>query len=138
MPSLCFSNELISRDECLHCYFECLLCNKLVNKISDERIIETITDVVEIEQEFVSDALHVELIGMNGKLMHKRIEFCADRLLGALGVPRHHNVENPFDSMELILLQGKTNFFEKRVGEHAKSGVGSIDNEINFCLDTDF
>lgn len=140
MPGLCFSNELISRDEGLHCDFACLLYNKLVNQLPHERIIEMITDAVEIEQEFVSDALPVELIGMNGKLMCKYIEFCADRLLGSLGVPRYYNTENPFDWMELISLQGKTNFFEKRVGEYAKSGVGNsaAENERSFCIDADF
>merc|ERR1712151_94568 len=138
MPGLCFSNELISRDEGLHCDFACLLYKKLVNKLSNERIADIITDAVEIEKEFVSDALPVELIGMNSKLMCKYIEFCADRLLVALGAPRYYNTENPFEWMELISLQGKTNFFEKRVGEYSKSGVGAVDNERSFCLDADF
>lgn len=138
MPGLCFSNELISRDEGLHCDFACLVYSKLVNKLSPERITEIITDAVEIEQEFVSDALPVELIGMNSKLMCKYIEFCADRLLVALGAPRHYNTENPFEWMELISLQGKTNFFEKRVGEYSKSGVGTENNDKTFCLDADF
>lgn len=137
MPGLCFSNELISRDEGLHCDFACLLYGKLVNKLSPERITEIIVDAVTIEQEFVVDALPVELIGMNSKLMTKYIEFCADRLLGALGCPKHYGTPNPFEWMEMISLQGKTNFFEKRVGEYAKSGVGAESNHC-FDLDADF
>jgi len=137
MPGLCFSNELISRDEGLHCDFACLLYSKLVNKLSPERITEIITDAVSIEQEFVVDALPVELIGMNSKLMTKYIEFCADRLLVALGCPKHYGTPNPFEWMEMISLQGKTNFFEKRVGEYAKSGVGAESNHC-FDLEADF
>jgi ribonucleoside-diphosphate reductase subunit M2 len=107
MPGLAFSNELISRDEGLHCDFACLLYSKLLNKLPIERIIEVIVDAVEIEKEFVRDALPVELIGMNSKLMCKYIEFCADRLLVALACPRHFNATNPFEWMEMISLQGK-------------------------------
>lgn len=138
MPGLCFSNELISRDEGLHCDFACLLYKKLVNKISEERIVELITSAVEIEQEFISDALPVELIGMNSGLMREYIEFCADRLLGSLGCSRHYNTVNPFEWMDMISLQGKTNFFEKRVGEYAKSGVGVDASKQVFDLDADF
>mmetsp|Transcript_15966 Transcript_15966/g.19865 ORF Transcript_15966/g.19865 Transcript_15966/m.19865 type:complete len:421 (+) Transcript_15966:81-1343(+) len=138
MPGLCFSNELISRDEGLHCDFACLLYSKLVNKLSDDRVTEIITNAVEIEKEFVVDALPVELIGMNSKLMCEYIEFCADRLLVALGVSKHYGTANPFEWMEMISLQGKTNFFEKRVGEYSKSGVGVEASEQVFGLDADF
>ena len=138
MPGLCFSNELISRDEGLHCDFACLLYSKLVNKLSVSRIEEIITNAVAIEKEFVMDALPVSLIGMNGDLMCQYIEFCADRLLAALGCPKHYNAANPFEWMEMISLQGKTNFFEKRVGEYAKSGVGVAQEDQVFSLDADF
>ena len=138
MPGLCFSNELISRDEGLHCDFACLLYKKLVNQLTEERILEIVTNAVEIEKEFISDALPVELIGMNSSLMCKYIEFCADRLLIALGTSKYYNVSNPFEWMEMISLQGKTNFFEKRVGEYSKSGVGVDSNEQVFDLDADF
>jgi len=138
MPGLSFSNELISRDEGLHCDFACLLYSKLHNKLSEDRIVELITDAVNIEQEFVTDALPVELIGMNSKFMCQYIEFCADRLLAALGCERHYKTSNPFEWMEMISLQGKTNFFEKRVGEYAKSGVGVAQEEQVFALDADF
>jgi len=138
MPGLCFSNELISRDEGLHCDFACLLYKKLVNKLSTERITEIITNAVEIEKEFVVDALPVELIGMNSELMCQYIEFCADRLLSELGVAKHYLAKNPFEWMEMISLQGKTNFFEKRVGEYSKSGVGVDSKEQVFSLDADF
>jgi ribonucleotide reductase beta subunit family protein with ferritin-like domain len=133
MPGLCFSNELISRDEGLHTDFACLLYSKFTNKLPADRITEIITDAVDIEREFITDALPVELIGMNAKLMCQYIEFCADRLLLALECPKYYQVVNPFDWMEMISLQGKTNFFEKRVGEYAKSGVGVEDNH---CFDT--
>jgi ribonucleoside-diphosphate reductase subunit M2 len=138
MPGLCFSNELISRDEGLHCDFACLLYSKLVNKLPASRIVEIITNAVEIEKEFVVEALPVELIGMNSKLMCNYIEFCADRLLHALGCSKHYNAVNPFEWMEMISLQGKTNFFEKRVGEYAKSGVGVNKEEQVFSMDADF
>ena len=137
MPGLCFSNELISRDEGLHCDFACLLYRKLVHKLPKSRIEEIITDAVEIEKEFVQDALPVELIGMNSTLMCQYIEFCADRLLVALECPRYYKAQNPFEWMEMISLQGKTNFFEKRVGEYSKSGVG-VDSNHTFDLDADF
>jgi ribonucleoside-diphosphate reductase subunit M2 len=137
MPGLCFSNELISRDEGLHCDFACLLYSKLINQLPQGRIEEIISDAVEIEKEFVKDALPVELIGMNSGLMCEYIEFCADRLLIALGCPRYYDAKNPFEWMEMISLQGKTNFFEKRVGEYSKSGVG-VESNHEFDLDTDF
>jgi len=138
MPGLCFSNELISRDEGLHCDFACLLYSKLVNKVSENRIVEIVTNAVEIEKEFVVDALPVELIGMNSGLMCQYIEFCADRLLHALGCSKIYNASNPFEWMEMISLQGKTNFFEKRVGEYSKSGVGVNKDDQVFSLDCDF
>ncbi|KAG9398545.1 Ribonucleoside-diphosphate reductase subunit M2 [Aphanomyces cochlioides] len=138
MPGLSFSNELISRDEGLHCDFACLMYSKLVNKLSDARIHEIIGDAVVIEKQFVSESLPVELIGMNSSLMCEYIEFCADRLLTALGAPKLYQTKNPFDWMDMISLQGKTNFFEKRVGEYSKSGVGVSTTEQTFTLDADF
>lgn len=139
MPGLTFSNELISRDEGLHCDFACLLYTKhLINQLPAETVKAIITEAVEIEKEFVCDALPVALIGMNAKLMSQYIEFVADRLLVELGVARHYNVENPFDFMEMINLQGKTNFFEKRVAEYQKSGVMANKEDMTFTTDADF
>ena len=140
MPGLAFSNELISRDEGLHCDFACLLYNNhLVNKLSVETVQEIIKDAVTIEKEFVTDALPVKLIGMNSDLMCQYIEFVADRLLSELGCPKVYNSSNPFDFMEMISLQGKTNFFEKRVGEYQKAGVmDSEKDKAKFSLDEDF
>ncbi|TNV78853.1 hypothetical protein FGO68_gene11335 [Halteria grandinella] len=139
MPGLTFSNELISRDEGMHTDFACLLYKHLNNKISNERIIEIISNAVEIELEFVSDSLPVELIGMNSKLMSQYIKFVADRLLYALGVPKYYNVENPFEWMDMISLTGKTNFFEKRVGEYQKANVKpQTKEERMFTLDAEF
>lgn len=139
MPGLSFSNELISRDEGMHCDFACLIYSKLVNKLPQSRIFEIIDEAVSIESDFVSSALPVELIGMNSKLMTQYIRFCADRLLVALGCDKKYNEPNPFDWMESISLQGKTNFFEKRVSEYSKSGVGvdSANQVIRFD-DDDF
>jgi ribonucleoside-diphosphate reductase beta chain len=140
MPGLSFSNELISRDEGLHCDFACLLYTQHIkNKMPVEKVTEIITNAVTIEKEFVSDALPVKLIGMNCDLMCQYIEFVADRLLLALGCPKFYNAANPFDFMEMISLQGKTNFFEKRVAEYQKAGVMGKDAENNvFKLDEDF
>ena len=139
MPGLTFSNELISRDEGLHCDFACLLYDRyLENKLSAERVLEIMTDAVSIEQEFVTSALPVALIGMNAKLMNQYIEFCADRLLLALGYDKHYNSTNPFDFMDMISLQGKTNFFEKRVAEYQKAGVMSEKGRSEFSLNEDF
>ena len=137
MPGLAFSNELISRDEGLHCDFACLLYNMLEGKLSTERIQEIIGDAVAIEKEFVSDSLPVDLIGMNAKMMCQYIEFVADRLLVALGYHRLFNATNPFDFMELISLQGKTNFFEKRVGEYQKAGVMGNGSKEAHSFNTD-
>jgi len=140
MPGLTFSNELISRDEGLHCDFACLLYNNhLVNKLDPQVVTDIITDAVEMEKEFVSEALPVGLIGMNAELMCQYIEFVADRLLMEVGCPKKYDAKNPFDFMELISLQGKTNFFEKRVGEYKKAGVTSDqDDKPKFSLDEDF
>jgi ribonucleoside-diphosphate reductase beta chain len=138
MPGLSFSNELISRDEGLHCDFACLLYSQLQNKLTEAQVKEVISNAVEIEKEFVSSSLPVKLIGMNSDLMCQYIEFVADRLLLALGCTKIYNANNPFDFMELISLQGKTNFFEKRVAEYQKSGVMSKAEDNVFSLDEDF
>lgn len=140
MPGLSFSNELISRDEGLHCDFACLLYNNhVVNKLSPSVVQDIIADAVAIEKEFVTDALPVKLIGMNADLMCQYIEFVADRLLMELNCPKLYNSTNPFDFMEMISLQGKTNFFEKRVAEYQKAGVMNNDKDSNkFSLDEEF
>jgi ribonucleoside-diphosphate reductase beta chain len=138
MPGLTFSNELISRDEGLHCDFACLLYSELTNQLPKERVTAIIKNAVEIEKEFVSDALPVRLIGMNADLMCQYIEFVADRLLVALGCEKAYNATCPFDFMELISLQGKTNFFEKRVAEYQKAGVMGKKEDNVFKLDEDF
>lgn len=139
MPGLSFSNELISRDEGMHCDFACLLYNRHIkNKLSKATVRKIIADAVEIEKEFVSDALPVNLIGMNSDLMCQYIEFVADRLLAALEQEKIFNVENPFPWMDMISLQGKTNFFEKRVGDYQKSGVMTDRDKQVFTLDEDF
>ena len=128
MPGLAFSNELISRDEALHCQFACLLHNRYIqNKVTEERIKEIICDAVEIEKEFISDSLPVSLIGMNEKLMSQYIEFVADFWLVELGCSKVYNSENPFDFMEMLSLQGKVNFFEKRNGDYQKVSDKVID-----------
>ena len=140
MPGLSFSNELISRDEGLHCDFACLLyTSHIKNQLPQETVQKIIQDAVAIEKEFVTDALPVKLIGMNADLMCQYIEFVADRLLGELGCEKVYNSTNPFDFMEMISLQGKTNFFEKRVGEYQKAGVMDGDSgKSKFSLDEDF
>ena len=142
MPGLTFSNELISRDEGLHCDFACLLHNKLLRGAGAAKITRIIAEAVEIEIEFVTSALPVSLIGMNSILMEQYIQFVADRLLVALGASKLYNVVNPFPWMEMISMQGKTNFFEKRVAEYQKAGVmdnsslGSV--QQRFSVDEDF
>lgn len=138
MPGLCFANELISRDEGLHCDFACLLYTELTNKLPAEEVQGIIDNAVKIEREFVKDSLPVRLIGMNAELMCQYIEFVADRLLVALGVPKIYNVTNPFDFMELISMPGKTNFFERRVGEYQKSGVMATREQSVFTTTEDF
>ncbi|KAI5697723.1 hypothetical protein M8J75_014653 [Diaphorina citri] len=138
MPGLTFSNELISRDEGLHCEFACLMFKHLVNKPSEERIKSIVLDAVLVEQEFLTEALPVKLIGMNCDLMKQYIEYVADRLLVDLGCSKHYFAENPFDFMENISLEGKTNFFERKVGEYQKSSVmADQDNQV-FRLDEQF
>jgi ribonucleoside-diphosphate reductase beta chain len=139
MPGLSFSNELISRDEGMHCDFACLLYNDHINtKLSVDTVTMIIKDAVDIEKEFVTESLPVNLIGMNADLMCQYIEFVADRLLSALRCPKIFNVENPFPWMDIISLQGKTNFFEKRVGDYQKSGVMAERDKQVFSLDEDF
>uniref|UniRef100_A0A8C8E2V7 Ribonucleotide reductase M2 b n=1 Tax=Oryzias sinensis TaxID=183150 RepID=A0A8C8E2V7_9TELE len=138
LPGLTYSNELISRDEGLHCNFACLLYSYLVKKPSEDRVREIITKAVCIEQEFLTEALPVDLIGMNCCLMKQYIEFVADRLLADLDLDKVYKVENPFDFMESISLEGKTNFFEKRVAEYQRFGVMSSMLDGEFTLDADF
>jgi ribonucleoside-diphosphate reductase beta chain len=140
MPGLSFANELISRDEGLHCDFACLLYTAhLEGRLPEESLQRVIREAVAIEKEFVSDALPVRLIGMNADLMCQYIEFVADRLLLALGSTKAFNATNPFDFMELISLQGKTNFFERRVGEYQKSGVMNAGQPAQgFSMEEDF
>jgi len=144
MPGLSFSNELISRDEGLHCDFACLLYSMLDHKLEEATVREIIVNAVECERDFVMDALPFRLIGMNSEHMCQYVEFCADRLLVALGYSKFFHASNPFEWMEMISLQGKTNFFEKRVGEYSKAKVGSkgtvdeIEKGNSFSLDADF
>lgn len=151
MPGLAFSNELISRDEGLHCDFAChLYTNHIINKLPSERIRQIITEAVTIEKEFVCDALPVRLIGMNADMMSQYIEFVADRLLSELGVEKYYNASNPFDFMEYISMETKTNFFERRVAEYRKAGRrlnmeestsendGEATSSQSFSLDADF
>ena len=141
MPGLSFSNELISRDEGMHCDFACLLYNEhIVNKLPVKTLRKIIIDAVDIEKEFICESLPVRLIGMNSDLMSQYIEFVADRLLVELGTEKEYDVTNPFDFMDMISLQGKTNFFEKRVGEYQKAGVLNTSDEgsKSFSLDADF
>merc|ERR1719310_489888 len=141
MPGLTFSNELISRDEGLHAEFACLLYSMLQNKLPEDVVHGIIQGAVEVERTFICEALSCDLIGMNSELMTRYIEFVADRLLVALGHSKLYGASNPFDWMELISLQGKTNFFEKRVGEYQKAGVmasGAQTEAKGFALDVDF
>jgi ribonucleotide reductase beta subunit family protein with ferritin-like domain len=135
MPGLTFSNELISRDEALHTEFAVLLYTKMVKKIQRHRIYEIVRDAVEIEKEFISEALPCRLIGMNAKLMCQYIEFVADRLVLQLGYDKIYNATNPFDFMEMISLAGKTNFFERRVGEYALAEKNVADDVFEFNAD---
>ena len=138
MPGLTFSNELISRDEALHTEFAVYLFSTLNKKPSKQKVVEIISEAVEIEKEFINEALPCRLIGMNSTLMAQYIEFVADRLIVQLGHERIYNVSNPFDFMELISVEGKTNFFEKRVGEYAlatksmEGGEFDLDEAIDF------
>ena len=138
MPGLTSSNELISRDEGLHTDFACLLYGMLSNKLDETVIYELIAEAVEIEKEFIIDSIPCNLIGMNSKLMSQYIEFVADRLLAQLGYNKLYKTSNPFDFMEMISIEGKTNFFEKRVTEYSKAGVGMDKETMVFSLDADF
>lgn len=138
MPGLTFSNELISRDEGLHTDFGVLLYSMLEHKLPEERVKHIIQEALEVERYFICEALPAKLIGMNSDSMAQYIEFVADRLLECLGCQKIYNVSNPFDWMELISLQGKTNFFEKRVGDYQKAGVMAEEQQQTFALDADF
>jgi ribonucleoside-diphosphate reductase beta chain len=139
MPGLSFSNELISRDEGLHTDFAVHLYNHHIeNKLSKERLIEIIDSALTIEKEFITEALPVSLIGMNSDLMKQYLEYVSDRLLIDLGVGKIYNSENPFDFMKNIAMENKTNFFEKRVGEYSKQGVGSKPDTVQFSTEEDF
>jgi ribonucleoside-diphosphate reductase beta chain len=142
MPGLTFSNELISRDEGMHCdYAVHLHNNHLVNKVPKERIREILVDALNIERTFITESLPASLIGMNAKLMTQYLEFVTDRLLVELQCEKEFNVSNPFDFMDMISLQGKTNFFEKRVSEYQKAGVLNKDQDVNaqnISFDADF
>ena len=142
MPGLTFSNELISRDEGMHCDYAChLFNNHIEKKISEKKVKEIICSALEIEKEFILEALPVRLIGMNSDLMSQYLEFVTDRLLVALGCSKVYNSDNPFDFMQNIALQGKTNFFEKRVAEYQKAGVNKTNEseDLNSAFgDVDF
>lgn len=138
MPGLTSSNELISRDEGLHTDFACLIYGMLNQKLSYETIKEIVTHAVEIEKEFITDSIPCRLIGMNADLMKTYIEFVADRLVVQLGYAKIYNAQNPFEFMEMISMEGKTNFFEKRVMEYSKSGIGVQKEQMAFTMDADF
>ena len=138
MPGLTSSNELISRDEGLHTDFAVLLYKMLNKKLSYDIIKEIITEAVEIEKEFIVDSIPCRLIGMNSDLMCEYIEFVADRLVVQLGYDKIYDSKNPFSFMEMISMEGKTNFFEKRVMEYSKAGVGVEKEKMSFTMDADF
>lgn len=138
MPGLCTSNEFISRDEGLHTDFACLLYSKIKNRVPVWRLKEIVKDAVKIEKEFICDALPCRLLGMNADLMSQYIEYVADRLVVQLGYKKIYHTPNPFDFMERLSLESKSNFFEKRVSEYAKTGVGRDKEEMSFGLDGEF
>ena len=138
MPGLCQSNELISRDEGMHTEFAVLMYKYLQNKPSEERILEIIREAVVIETEFITDSLSCKLIGMNCELMTQYIQYVADRLLQMLNIDKIYNATNPFDWMELISVHGKTNFFEKRVGEYSNVSNPEANSNHTFALDEEF
>lgn len=138
MPGLAFSNELIARDEGAHAEFACLLYGLSDKKLDQSKVKEIIKDAVTIESEFVSESLPVSLIGMNVELMQQYIKFVADRLLQSLGCTKEYNVENPFPFIESLSLKGKSNFFEKRVGDYSRAGVGKTSEQNNISFDSDF
>ena len=138
MPGLTFSNELISRDEGIHTNFAVELYKILETNLSNEIFYEIVREAVNIEQEFITEALPCNLIGMNSVMMKQYIEFVADRLIMQFGYNKIYNSENPFDFMELISMRNKTNFFEKRVSEYSKAGVNVSNNEMELDLEADF
>jgi len=138
LPGLTFSNELISRDEALHTEFAIALYHKLQNKLTEQEIYDIVQEAVEIETEFICEALSCSLIGMNSRDMTTYISFVADRLLQQLGLQKKYKVSNPFDFMELISLEGKTNFFEKKVSEYSKPGVGLNADDMTVRFDEEF
>lgn len=142
MAGLSFSNELISRDEGMHTDFACLLYSMLENKLDESEIVKIVTEAVELEKEFTTEALPVGLIGMNATLMQQYIEYVADRLLLSLGCNKHYNAVNPFSFMDMISLQGKTNFFEKRVGDYQKANIttksGNVKETVGFNINESF
>ena len=138
MPGLCQSNELISRDEGMHTEFAVLMYKYLRDKPSKERVLEIIREAVVIETEFITDSLSCKLIGMNSELMTQYIQYVADRLLQMLNIDKIYNATNPFDWMELISVQGKTNFFEKRVGEYSNVANPEANSNHEFALDEEF
>jgi ribonucleoside-diphosphate reductase beta chain len=139
MPGLSFSNELISRDEGTHTDFAChLYKNHIVGTLNTERVYEIVDSALQIEKEFITESLPVDLIGMNTKLMSQYLEFVADKLLMDLGVPKRYNKENPFDFMVNIAISNRTNFFEKKVSEYSKMGVSNNTGRGKFSTDEDF
>ena len=138
MPGLCHSNELISRDEGLHTQFAVLMYSMLKDKPDNEIVLSIIMEAVDLEKEFITESLPCDLIGMNMNLMKQYIEYVSDRLLSMLGIPKIYNSSNPFDWMELISIQGKTNFFEKRVGEYSNIANPKNENKNDFSLEADF
>ena len=138
MPGLTTSNEFIARDEGLHTDFACLLYTHIVNRVSKEEFVKIIKEAVEIEQEFICVSLPCRLLGMNAGLMKDYIEFVADRLCVQLGYDKIYNTANPFEFMERISLEGKDNFFEKRVSNYAKAGIGKTSEEMSFAVDDEF
>ena len=138
MPGLCHSNELISRDEGMHCEFAVLMYRDLKDKPSEDEVVEIIKEAVSIEKEFITEALSCELIGMNASLMSQYIEYVADRLLQMLGIHKVYHSSNPFDWMEMISVQGKTNFFEKRVGEYSNKANPNAEASSEISFDADF
>jgi len=138
LPGLTFSNELISRDEALHTEFAICLYHKLQHKLSEESILQILREAVDIEAKFICEALPCSLVGMNSREMILYIQFVADRLLQQLGLKKFYKASNPFDFMELISLEGKTNFFEKKVSEYSKPGVGLDSQSMTIKFDEDF
>jgi ribonucleotide reductase beta subunit family protein with ferritin-like domain len=138
LPGLTSSNEFISRDEGLHTDFACLLYSKLVNRLSKTRAFKLIREAVKIEKEFITEAIPCSMIGMNAKMMGQYIEFVADRLLVQMGYPKTYETGNPFGFMERISLEGKDNFFEKKVSSYALAGVGKTAEQMSFSMNADF